>query len=57
MVQVDGILKLMDTEALLYAALVIVDTKSSEQVTGEILDVNAEQPDARSVRILKLFAA
>ena len=40
MVQVDGTLNLMNTEPLLYAALVIVDTKSSEQVTGEILDVN-----------------
>ena len=40
MVQVDGTLNLMNTEPLLYAALVIVDTKSSEQVTGKILVVN-----------------
>ena len=59
MVQVDGILKLIDTEPLLtepflYAALVIVDTKSSEQVTGEILDFNANSltllaPDTETV--------
>ena len=36
MVQVDSTLNLIGTEDLLYAALVIVDTKSSEQVFGEI---------------------
>ena len=54
MVQVDGILIVMDnTEDLLNAALVIVDTKSSEQVNGEILGVNADSltldPDTETV--------
>ena len=42
MVQVDGTLNLMGTEDLLYSALVIVDTKSSEteKVAGTILEVN-----------------
>ena len=42
MVQVDGTLYL-DTVPFLYAALVIVDTKSSEteKVTGTILEVNS----------------
>jgi len=54
MVQVDGILDL-DTEPFLYAALVIVDTKSSEteKVTGTILEVNPNSllltPDTETV--------
>ena len=54
MVQVDGTLNLMNTEPLLYAALVIVDTKSSEQVSGEILGVEDDSltllaPDTETV--------
>jgi hypothetical protein len=45
MVQVDGTLNLMEAETLLFAALVIVDTKGSEteQVTGTILGVDADR--------------
>ena len=54
MVQVDSTLNLIGTEDLLYAALVIVDTKSSEQVSGEILGVEDDSltllaPDTETV--------
>jgi hypothetical protein len=54
MVQVDSTLNLIGTEPLLYAALVIVDTKSSEQVSGEILGVDDDSltllaPDTETV--------
>jgi len=54
MVQVDSTLNLIGTEPLLYAALVIVDTKSSEQVSGEILGVEDDSltllaPDTETV--------
>jgi hypothetical protein len=53
MVQVDSTL-LIGTEDLLYAALVIVDTKSSEQVSGEILGFDDDSltllaPDTETV--------
>lgn len=54
MVQVDSTLNLIGTEDLLYAALVIVDTKSSDQVSGEILGFDDDSltllaPDTETV--------